>query len=371
MAIAVLVLILTGRRIEYLAPDQKIFDYALVSLMMTLAFDAMTWLVNGIDFPLMNLLNVGFSFLYWLSTLVPCYIGFLYTMIKVYDSLDKRKCLLMAVPIFFGEILLVMNFWTGWIFTVSEHNVYSRGPYFLTVGLLPYIHMLAVFIISVRKAQQVPVYERRKYYILSVYMLIPCAGSLLEIIFYGLDTIWPALTVSMLMCYIFIQSGDLSEDFLTGLNNRRRFDHYTRWKSDRLKGSATMFLLMIDVDRFKMINDTYGHAEGDIALVSTAHLLKEATRNRHAFLARIGGDEFAIILNNVSEQDVLSTISNIERMFDEENRRGTHAYTMTLSMGYAGMSGSNMIPFDKLFSRADAMMYENKEKKKAAMGVKR
>ena len=125
-----------------------------------------------------------------------------------------------------------------------------------------------------------------------------------------------------------------------------------------------MYILMIDLNFFKAINDTYGHKEGDEALARTATALKKATAERPAFLARVGGDEFAIILNGVHEQDVVDTIADINRTMEEFNDRATRPYRISLAIGYAGMTGNDKIPFDRLFSMADQQMYEEKVRMK-------
>ena len=203
---------------------------------------------------------------------------------------------------------------------------------------------------------------------LAIYMGLPFLGSLIQIAVYGVPTTWICLTISMVMCYLYVQNGDFASDATTKLNNRRRFDTYAAWKTTALHGDATMYLLMIDLNFFKAINDNYGHKEGDEALARTAAVLKKATADRPAFLARVGGDEFAVILNGVNEQEVLDTIQDIHKTMQEANIAAARNYQISLAIGYAGMSGNNKISFDRLFSLADRSMYEEKMRMKNNMG---
>ena len=114
------------------------------------------------------------------------------------------------------------------------------------------------------------------------------------------------------------------------------------------------------VNNFKNINDTYGHAEGDSALAMTAMALRKAAASRRAFLARIGGDEFAMIMENTDVQKTEAMVRKIRRCMDYENAGSGKAYTVSLAIGYAGMRGSDQMKFDRLFTLADARMYTDK-----------
>ena len=125
---------------------------------------------------------------------------------------------------------------------------------------------------------------------------------------------------------------------------------------------------MIDLNSFKAINDHYGHKEGDEALARTAAVLKKATAERPAFLVRVGGDEFAVILSGVREQEVCDTIQDLYKTMEEANDVAARAYRISLAIRYAGMSGNDKISCDKLFSLADQKMYEEKLRMKSRMG---
>ena len=192
-------------------------------------------------------------------------------------------------------------------------------------------------------------------------MAAPLVGALLQIFFYGIVTIWIGLTLTDLMCYVYIQRGNLATDPLTGVNNRRRFDSYSTWRWKELRGSDTLWLVMLDVDKFKRINDTYGHAEGDTALVRAAEVLKHAlTGMKEAFLARIGGDEFAILLNNTDETAVQALCECICALMETDNAISGRPYRLSFSIGYASISGEDKPDFRILFARADQKMYEQK-----------
>ncbi len=124
---------------------------------------------------------------------------------------------------------------------------------------------------------------------------------------------------------------DATHDALTGLHNRRSFDDFLVAEIARQKRYGSHFsLLLIDLDRFKELNDKRGHDAGDIALRLAAKALKQSTRDSD-IVARFGGDEFAILLPNSSHADCSAICANIIRNVDAEMTAG--GYAVTASVG--------------------------------------
>ncbi len=124
---------------------------------------------------------------------------------------------------------------------------------------------------------------------------------------------------------------DATHDALTGLHNRRSFDDFLVAEIARQKRYGSHFsLLLIDLDRFKELNDERGHNAGDIALRLAAKALKQSTRDSD-IVARFGGDEFAILLPNSSHADCSTICANIIRNVDAEMT--AEGYAVTASVG--------------------------------------
>jgi len=364
-AALMLLIIMERGKSSLLTVTQRLFRHELEAVTAVLLLDAATWLLNGAGFPGARGLSVFFNYLYWASTLLPCYIGMLYCFCVVFGRLRRGTALAFAVPIFAGAALLALNPRSGWIFAVSAANVYARGRYFLAVGAIPFIHMAAAVAVTAYRLFRARPYERRKYVMLMVFMVLPLFGALAQILVYGVVTLWPGLALSMLMCYVYIQNGNLSTDPLTGLNNRGRFDTYTAWRWEALRGTSSLYLIVLDVDKFKTINDTCGHAEGDRALVRAAGVLKRAMDGRGGFLARIGGDEFAVVLGDADAQEAEALMARIRTLMEEENRAARRGYELSFSMGCAGVSGAEKTNFSEVFARADRAMYAEKKAARA------
>lgn len=154
-------------------------------------------------------------------------------------------------------------------------------------------------------------------------------------------------------------------DELTGLYNRRGFLTLAEQQiklANRL--GKRLMLLSADLDNLKWINDTLGHQEGDSALVETASVLRESYRNAD-IIARIGGDEFMVLFLENKEADPESIISRLKRTLDSHNKKGTHQYVLSISVGMAVCEPECLDDIYDLMIKADKLMYaEKKERQK-------
>jgi diguanylate cyclase (GGDEF)-like protein len=339
--------------------SQRLFKLQLCLTIAVLLLDAATWVLNGRIFPGAHTICLAVNQLYWFLSILPCYVGFLYCMSMICGRVDRLWGLLAAVPVAVGALFLILNFQNGWIFTVSDTNVYTRGPYFLIVGSMPFLHMAAAVVLSAVRYFRAQIYERKLYIMLMFFMLFPLVGSILQVLWYGLVTIWIGLTLSMLMCYVYIQNGTLATDALTGLNNRWRFDAYSAWLWENRREQGEICLMVLDIDRFKSINDACGHVEGDLALIRASNVLKAAMAERKGFLARIGGDEFAILLTHSAEPDAAALARQIHQLLDRSNTESGSLYQLSVSIGYSFLQEDDS-SFRTLFSRSDQEMYRQK-----------
>ncbi|MGQ3890772.1 GGDEF domain-containing protein [Legionella sp. CNM-4043-24] len=147
-------------------------------------------------------------------------------------------------------------------------------------------------------------------------------------------------------------------DSLTGLFNRRYFDSMLKNEISRAKrNSHSLSLILIDVDNFKYINDTFGHPCGDDFLVYVADSLKLSIRRSNDIIFRLGGDEFAAILSNMSPEDSISMCSYIQNQFSRNNQHEN----VTLSMSVVSILSNYTSAPESIISTADQALYQAKE----------
>lgn len=153
-------------------------------------------------------------------------------------------------------------------------------------------------------------------------------------------------------------------DVLTQSSNRRHFFECAHREFDqaRLQGTSMAFLLL-DIDDFKLINDTYGHQEGDIVLQRIAESGKAILRRGDLF-GRIGGEEFAAVFPGCSPEMAQQIAERLQREIQRLSfSHNGHVYGVTVSQGLTSYKPEDEL-LDSLFSRADAAMYQAKRQGK-------
>lgn len=150
-------------------------------------------------------------------------------------------------------------------------------------------------------------------------------------------------------------------DPLTGLYNRRRFEKELASAISSGAG-AGIAILVIDLDNFKFVNDSFGHTVGDRLIVRTSELLKSRLRADDT-LARQGGDEFVVVLRDIAPEDALATAEELVRLVARDVRidGAEHSSRVTASIGVAAASEGEPVPEETLMMQADIAMYEAKD----------
>src|SRR5687768_14346410 len=125
-------------------------------------------------------------------------------------------------------------------------------------------------------------------------------------------------------------------------------------------------MVYADLDGLKGINDSFGHKEGDRALIKAAEILKETFRSSDV-LGRLGGDEFTILAAVDPDGGVEKLVSRLEQKFANYNALKTSPYELSISIGVARLTPETTESMDDLMAHADAAMYENKRRKKVVL----
>ncbi len=149
-------------------------------------------------------------------------------------------------------------------------------------------------------------------------------------------------------------------DPLTGLYNRRGFVILTE-QQFRVAGRTNhpMLLFFADMDRLKDINDRHGHEAGDRAIKEAGEILRETFRGSDV-IARVGGDEFAVLVINAAVLSPETIQERLKRQIDTHNRRPGRTYAISISSGTAPYDPQRAATVDSLLTAADHVMYANK-----------
>ena len=153
-------------------------------------------------------------------------------------------------------------------------------------------------------------------------------------------------------------------DELTGLYSRRKGLELMREQVDQVAVlDDSLLIVFIDIDNLKMINDTFGHIEGDTLLSSAASVIKGSLA-RTDILCRYGGDEFLAVLPGACRKDVQGIKNRLEAAISNYNIHSLKNYKINVSIGFSEYNAQNSGSIEELIQEADDEMYANKRAKK-------
>ena len=242
---------------------------------------------------------------------------------------------LCRIPVLILIVLAVASIWTGWFFHVDEQGDYHRGPLYWLDLAIPYGYLAVTTGRAVQAVFKNRNYlERAKNLMLASFAVPPAIFGIAQALFPGVPMFCVGMTIAILIFYLEMRERLISLDPLTKLNNRRQLLIYL---SERIapKNIRPMYLMMMDVDKFKEINDTYGHLEGDNALVRVSKVLHgyvDAYEKR-CFAARYGGDEFVLICETDDLEWIRTSCEQIQQTIDAVNSAVNSRYDLKLSIG--------------------------------------
>ena len=154
-------------------------------------------------------------------------------------------------------------------------------------------------------------------------------------------------------------------DELTQISNRRGFSTLAIHALNlckRMNRPASLFFF--DLDFFKEINDRFGHAEGDIALINFSKILKDAFRESDV-VGRLGGDEFVALLTNANQTETNLILHRLEKVLDEfNNQHKSRGYEIVYSVGVVAFDPTRHLSINDLLAEGDRLMYEQKRNKR-------
>lgn len=153
-------------------------------------------------------------------------------------------------------------------------------------------------------------------------------------------------------------------DSLTGLHNRRSFNRqFERLLRQALREKRSLALLLCDIDHFKAYNDHYGHQAGDNVLQRVGSVLHEAARRPLDMAVRLGGEEFAVLLYDISEQEAQQRAEALRLALQNlsiEHAKSETASVLTMSIGVACTQSDQADALANLYEHADRALYEAK-----------
>lgn len=341
----------------------RLYNVILFANFSLLAVDSLAYFLNGLQWPHARLANlIACTVLYFLYpimyTIWPAYCEY-----QLFSNLErfKRRLPLTVLLLFLLIAGTIISWFTPFYFYITADNQYIRGPLYSFHFMLGVSQTVYAFFLTLKEAKSdVNRIHRKRNRSLLIYPLFPMIGAFFQYAIANLSTIWLGTVLSFLYSFFNLQSAQITQDPLTSLSNRRHFDSYLEQMTLNFSQPGVLFLLMIDLNDFKQINDSFGHLTGDEALKHVSRVLIKALP-RNDFLARIGGDEFAIVGIRGNTALAEAAAKTIQNELDQFNASVVVPYTLQLSIGCATMTKDTPLTAAEMVNRADKRMYSQKK----------
>lgn len=258
---------------------------------------------------------------------------------------SRKVLMVLALPLIAHLLLSIVNLKTGILFSLDDHFVYHRGVLFLLQYIIIYAYIITscahALFLAVQKNNYV---DRDKYILIALFPVLPAIGGILQYFFPRVPINCVCSTLASTIIYLGGLSQQISLEPLTGLENKRQFMRMVEQYIQSKEKEEPLYLLMLDMNRFKGINDTYGHMEGDLAICTVADIIKRAANEmlrdspteikKKITIARYGGDEFVIAMI-AEEEDALFLKALVHDHLKEYNDVSGKPYKLSTSIGIA------------------------------------
>lgn len=339
----------------------RLFIYLVRINIILIIIDLFGWSFNGLPGDLNLILNRTFNLLLYIVEPMAASLWVLYLHNQIFNNKYKLKKLaaILLVFLIINAMLSSISTYTGWFFYVNSENIYSRGNFFLVHIAYCYGLLFSSFLMVIGNRRLI---ENRYYTSLLLFYIPQLIGTTLQMLNYGFSSNWIGATLSILIVYFNIQNRGLNLDYLTGSYNRRKLDEYIKSKIQVSNSKNSFSAILIDLNDFKLINDTWGHNIGDQALKDVVSILRKSL-NKNDFIARFGGDEFVIIMDSHSSETLKQKVKQIKDNTKIFNSNEKNPYKLNFSIGYDIYDSNSKISAVEFLKHIDMLMYNQKKKK--------
>ncbi len=338
--------------------DHRVFLALLVLTMGMLVLEIFSVVLNSpafIGFITVHKLvdTLGFT----LTPLVPIFaLLFIRAKTDSCKNINRKLILWLGLPLFVNTILSIGSFHFNWIFTITDENVYLRGPLWLVSPLTSYFYYAANLLLLYKAREKL---HREELLMLSLLTLSPGVLSVFQLYFFVYLTLWNSIAIAVVVNYILIVQSQVKIDPLTRLGNRAAYDEQLEILNR--KENLVLTVVNIDLDNFKTINDAFGHQEGDKVLKLFAEHIKEVFDGKGVSI-RLGGDEFIVLVNENRKEIVETYIKNLKSRIKAYNETSGMPYQIKFSYGMA-IFNSSYKDVHELVRYSDKLMYQEKNKR--------
>lgn len=333
--------------------EDRFFSIMVLGVMLGSIIEVVTYVLDGMIFPgariLIYILN---TYLFTANLLLP-FCLLIYVDLYLYG--DMRRIWKHYKPqIFVGFAMLtidLINFFFPVVFYINDKNLYERGPliYLFYAVIVFYCVTIIVVLKKFEKENGAKAFLNFNMFLIPVVV-----GCGLQFFIYGLSLAWLASGIGLVGLFMMQQNEMAYIDSLVNTYNRQYFDHIlSAWISRGRKFAG----VMLDIDKFKNINDNYGHSEGDKALKDLTRILKSCCISRE-LVFRFAGDEFIILKLTNNPDELQAYMNRVTRQLEEFSDNADQPYKLAVSYGISFFSDKDI---DTFMKEMDERLYQMKE----------
>jgi diguanylate cyclase (GGDEF)-like protein len=264
------------------------------------------------------------------------------------------------IPAFITTVLIATSPLTGLVTQLSEEGYFVHGPIYLPTVALSSLYLVYIAALALsRMLKNKTSFQRRAHGALLVSVLIIILFIVVDGFFAKASILPAAIFAVILVIFVTLQQSNINSDALTGMNNRRRAEAYLSDRLTAVSEEDPLILYIGDLDSFKKINDTYGHIQGDEALIIASRALMEVAAKYDAFAARFGGDEFLFAWrpgkgNSAEPEGLMEEVNALMAEY-----AAGKPFKIHMTSGFVTCTNPK-IPLTTCIERADEMLYRNK-----------
>lgn len=313
------------------------------------------------DFGLLVLSDISNFFSYGISGFLLFLWSYYFCYSLIVDSRYKNNCrfFLIAMLVFScaDVIISFISMFIPIYFGYTSEYVYYRADFFWAHAvLLALVALLGIAMTIVNKKG----IDKKAYRQMLLFLLLPYFSIVAQAVFYGIPFGLTLGSIIFMQFFISSQARSMNIDYLTGAYNRRKLDYMLLKKINSNKESFSAIL--IDLDHFKIINDCYGHVEGDDALIETVDIIKKCLVRCNGSIARYGGDEFCVVTDLHEQKELDGLCEDIVKAFEEFNSRKKKPYKLSITLGGLIFNPNCALSLNEFYAMIDEKMYNGKDK---------
>ncbi|MGI6678703.1 MAG: GGDEF domain-containing protein [Dehalobacterium sp.] len=260
---------------------------------------------------------------------------------------------LLLLPSILNLFATVLSPWLGFVFYIDLNNHYARGDLFFIFIASYFINLIILLFSTMRIGHKHHYPIKRKITALSLFVI---AGTSLQLILSSIYSSWHSVTLALLLYYLILSEFDGSFDALTRLQNRAAYDKMAHMMDGR--NPKPYSVIVMDINNFKEINDTYGHDFGDTVIKKVASVIKKSFDTGYACY-RVGGDEFFVISRETDPAKIEVRLKSMTHRLINERKKESRL--PTVAYGYSIFEGGDAIGFQEVLKAADDQMYYYKK----------